>query len=436
MKPLFGPLTRYKAQNPSLQYTSSDAPLHAELGHALGAVHSLAKRAAPGSGGHLETLSTAQQNMRILDAFTDSDFYRKAIHETRRNGHGYYAADTHKDGEKVLSYLVGYAHYSPAIAGAAIAAMRGKFYTPDGNDNKPAWDSVTDSICWSDPQDSRHAPPASPLGKAWLAGYQDASRDRTRKINLDILSHGPSGAGDKIATIDDVENVPVPERTATWSPLAHHKMVQEVTTAAERLGAPVVNEAFLLNKDGTRFFGLFQVNVPTIHGEIASVFGVRNSHDKSFRAGIMAGDAPFICSNLAFSNEIVIGQKHTGKFSHERFGHMVNEAFGQLLELKIGIDDCIQAKKDFVLPNLDGVEAHTGTSAETLAARAWQAGACSRSQLGAVLEQWYEPEHDDFRAPTMWSLQNAFSNVWRNAPNQTPLRSRALNNTLAAELVA
>ena len=53
--------------------------------------------------------------------------------------------------------------------------------------------------------------------------------------------------------------------------------------------------------------------------------------------GIMAGDAPFVCSNLEFSNEIVIARRHTKNIDNINVAgsifQKVANAIGQLREL-------------------------------------------------------------------------------------------------------
>ena len=113
-------------------------------------------------------------------------------------------------------------------------------------------------------------------------------------LNLSIMSHGPEARDDKRVELADVEAVNTPLGTRSWRPLEHAGMIERFHSAADRAGVTVMQGEHLLARDGLRYFGLFQVNLPTDHGEIATVFGLRNSHDKSFRAGIMAGDAPLL----------------------------------------------------------------------------------------------------------------------------------------------
>jgi hypothetical protein len=41
------------------------------------------------------------------------------------------------------------------------------------------------------------------------------------------------------------------------------------------------------------------------------VLGLRNSHDKTFPAGIVAGASVFVCDNLSFLGEVNFSRQHT-----------------------------------------------------------------------------------------------------------------------------
>lgn len=63
---------------------------------------------------------------------------------------------------------------------------------------------------------------------------------------------------------------------------------------------------------GQRAFGGLAVTSADLCGtERQLVVGWRNSHDKSFKSAICIGSRMFVCSNLCFSAERVIGRKHT-----------------------------------------------------------------------------------------------------------------------------
>jgi len=223
----------------------------------------------------------------------------------------------------------------------------------------------------------------------------------------------------------DVRKVATPEPTykesgnVAWQPVAHDFLVESLrNTIAESNELEIVNESHTLHRHGQRYFGLFQVaGINRKHGdEVGTVFGLRNSHDKSCRAGIMAGDAPFVCTNMIFSNEIVLGRRHTMNVFAD-LPLVISKAIGKLMQSWVDADARIDNYKQIELDN---------TLAHDLILRAYRAGACGQTQISKVLEQWHSPEHDEFSGRNLWSLQNAFSNVYRGNVLLTPQRSEAL----------
>jgi len=60
------------------------------------------------------------------------------------------------------------------------------------------------------------------------------------------------------------------------------------------------------------------------------VLGLRNSHDKMFPAGIVAGASVFVCDNLSFSGEVKFARKHT-RFINRDLPQFVERYIGQLM---------------------------------------------------------------------------------------------------------
>jgi hypothetical protein len=141
-----------------------------------------------------------------------------------------------------------------------------------------------------------------------------------------------------------------------------------------------------------------------IHGDNHSndycwVLGLRNSHDKTFPAGIVAGASVFVCDNLSFSGEVKFARKHT-RFINRDLPQLVERAVGRLLEKWHDQDHRIETYKNRTLGD---VEAHD------LLVRATDVGVCPNRLLPAVLREWRHPRHSDFADRNVWSLFNAFT---------------------------
>src|SRR5205807_684949 len=117
---------------------------------------------------------------------------------------------------------------------------------------------------------------------------------------------------------------------------------------------------------------------------IAGCWG-RNSHDKTFPAGIVAGASCFVCDNLSFSGEVKFARKHT-RFINRDLPQLVSRAVGMLGEKWNQQDRRITAYKNYAL--LEQQAAHD------LVIRSVDVGVCANSYILDVLKQWRQPQHE------------------------------------------
>lgn len=219
----------------------------------------------------------------------------------------------------------------------------------------------------------------------------------------------------------EVQRVPTPMPSETWMPIPHFALIERLREITVNAGLTITQEVHALAREGQRYFGLFQVaNVPNFSSsdKIGTVIALRNSHDKSFPAGILAGSAPFVCDNLAFNGEIKIARRHT-KFILRDLPNLIAGAFGKLLNTWGNQEKRITAYQSRAL---NDVEAHD------VIARAYRCGAVSKTALADVLDQWHTPEHDEWKEErNLWGLHNSFTNVMRGNIIALPKRSAALH---------
>lgn len=211
--------------------------------------------------------------------------------------------------------------------------------------------------------------------------------------------------------------VPTPTPTETWRPIPHEEYVRRVEWELPRYGLDVVQEAHALTYDGSRYFGLVQVAREGLeHTDYSLVIGLRNSHDKSLPAGLVAGSAVFVCDNLAFSGEVQIARKHTPNILRD-LPSLVGDALGRLLVLFQTQDERVRRYKS---TRLNDATAHD------LCVRALDAHVVCASKIPALLQEWREPHYQEFEPRTLWSFFNATTEVLKGALHALPRRSQAL----------
>ncbi len=229
--------------------------------------------------------------------------------------------------------------------------------------------------------------------------------------------------GGKLVTIDEVRATHTPLNTRTHYPLAHGKFIDRTKEALLSGGYKIVNEAHALAKEGNRYFGTIEL---ANHGELKDygwVVGLRNSHDRSCSAGIVAGTRVFVCDNMAFSGEVSIGRAHT-RFCERDLVGLTARAVGKLNNHLWQLDSRIDAYKDRDMSNRD---------AHDLIIRAVDARGIVARDIPHVLNEWRNPSHQEFRPRNAWSLFNAATEVHKRLrPNALIQRGNSLHGVFDA----
>lgn len=219
--------------------------------------------------------------------------------------------------------------------------------------------------------------------------------------------------GAERVTREQLFAVPTPRGTATWFPLSHRTILGEIETQLKTTGFTIQEEAHALSHDGARYFGVLSVTTADRKAsDFGWVVGLRNSHDQSYPAGLVAGTRVFVCDNLAFSGEVRISRKHT-KFAYRDLRHLTARAVGQLGDRFRSLDQRVEAYR---------AEPVADWLAHDLTVRAVDCGAIVTSEIPDVLREWREPSHEAFQPRNAWSLFNAFTEAHKAVNPHTALR--------------
>lgn len=215
---------------------------------------------------------------------------------------------------------------------------------------------------------------------------------------LNLMVHAGGNKVDRVQVADVV----TPRATETWQPIPHHNFLDGVQTTLERAGLRVIAEAHALAKEGSRYFGLLQLANGNNPDDYSFVLGLRNSHDKTFPAGLVVGSGVFVCDNLAFSGEIKIARKHTLNINRD-LPSLIQTAVGRLHEMRGLQDQRIAAYKE---TELSDAKAHD------LLIQALDARILSTTKIPAVLSEWRAPRHAEFaERRNVWRLMQAFTEI-------------------------
>ena len=157
--------------------------------------------------------------------------------------------------------------------------------------------------------------------------------------------------GGRVVGREELMAVPTPIGTDTWYPLDHGAILEEVEGQLGATGFTIEGERHGLSHAGARYFGVLSVSLPgRTDDEVGWVVGLRNSHDQSYPAGLVAGTQTFVCDNLAFCGEVKISRKHT-RFAMRDLRHLVARAVGQLGDRFRSLDARVAAYKEARVPD-------------------------------------------------------------------------------------
>lgn len=252
--------------------------------------------------------------------------------------------------------------------------------------------------------------------------------DSPRKVNLHIC-----GGRNTLVDFEEVQNVPTPpveyrkqenrngERSISYQPVAHDFVVSKTRNRLEEQGFSIDDEIHSLARDRKHYFGLFAVSHPNRqNSDRGCVVGIRNSHDKTFPAGLCAGDAPFVCDNLIFTNTIKLARRHTRNILND-LDYTINRALGKLFGFWHSQDARIEAYKNRSIGNV---------LANDLIVKAIKAKALPKTKILDVVNQWESSDHPEFKDRNVNSLYNAFTEVYKGNLVALPHRSDALHALL------
>jgi len=152
----------------------------------------------------------------------------------------------------------------------------------------------------------------------------------------------------KAVRVDELEvmSQKAPEFTDTWRPYAHRVMITHIKKAIISKGIDIIEVEYSMSSNGCDMFGTYTLG-QTTNGKKWQI-GIRNSTQKTFAWGIVAGLNIINCSNLMFSGQFIDFRKHTGRLKVKEIQSMANGSVDNIIK-EIG-------KLDTWMENLKTIE--------------------------------------------------------------------------------
>jgi len=207
--------------------------------------------------------------------------------------------------------------------------------------------------------------------------------------------------GASATSLEEIEQIPTPAPTATHFPISHGSLIRHVRGQLLSGGVEIQEEAYGLSHEGARVFGVLALkaeHLPTIEGGNL-VLGIRNSHDRSFCAGLALGNVVFVCDNLSFCGTRTLARKHT-RFAERDLPALIARILGKLGDWAVRQTEMIAA---YEATDLSDEQAHD------FMIRAVRNRVIPPSKLTPVIEAW----HAENRPRHLWQLFNDFTEALR-----------------------
>lgn len=227
------------------------------------------------------------------------------------------------------------------------------------------------------------------------------------------------------ATREEVMNSHTPPRTDTHVPVPHGTLLTHLDRVISNGGMRIKSEAHALSHLDNRYFGLLELEWGSDDKGHSLIVGARNSHDKSFRYELAMGSKVFVCDNLSFTGDVQVARMHTRRVMDD-LARLTADAFGKLRQLAAFQDRRIEHYKNTSMST---------RRAHDLVIKAIDAKALPASKVPAVLKEWRDPRHPEFKGKNAWSFFNAFTEIYKTGSLElTHKRSQRLYGLIDANI--
>lgn len=198
-----------------------------------------------------------------------------------------------------------------------------------------------------------------------------------------------------------LRHLPVPPSTATFQPVPHHQLVEQIHESLSYRRLQVVREEFAVSPDGMKLFGLIELNVE--YSGVRFAIGLRNSNDKSMRVGLVAGYRVMVCEN-----KMLTGDFHPLLAKHSKNFNLIDAlsvAVDRIQRSIGGVEKSIEFKKNYWLDE---------ESARNMIYRAFLIDKFPMSLMRSIHHEFFlAPSYEEFKPKNLWSLENTFTNCFK-----------------------
>lgn len=220
----------------------------------------------------------------------------------------------------------------------------------------------------------------------------------------------------------DLALIPVPPATDTFQPIPHKDLVDTLDEALALRRFEITRSEFAVSTDGMKMFGLLEINA-ALDG-IRFAIGLRNSNDKSMRLGLVAGYRVAVCDNMMFQGDFnPLLAKHT-------------KGLDLIESVSIGVDRIHRGFKPLERAiNTKRLMRLTDDDARILIYQAFLEAKFPISLIKQVHQNYFSPGYEEFYDRSLWSLENAFTESFKDLNPLTQYQTTARLGRFIAPLI-
>ena len=214
--------------------------------------------------------------------------------------------------------------------------------------------------------------------------------------------------GGKNVNFTELQSVPLPEKTETYTPVAFSDLI----TNAQEVASDLLTDfefkgaSYALAGKDQRMFAV--LNYEGEEPDMGVSLGIRSSYDKSMSNGYCFGANITVCDNLIFAGDFVIMRKHTKNV----FDDLKNQLVSTLYDFKRNskFQNIVEDRNNMINTNMDTDQAYQ------FLGRMFGYGVLKARQLTTAVNCWKNPPYNEFNDHSMWSLYNACTEALKSTP--------------------
>ena len=284
------------------------------------------------------------------------------------------------------------------------------------------------------------------IRRARARHYERRQARQKVEMRMETVTIGGSNlslhCGANRVSLKQLQEVRLPAATASYTPIPHDFIVNRVRDGLADLGFEITEEAHALWGDGNRYFGLMGLRErvgfhPQASNDLTAgrqfVFGLRNSHDKSFPASGVLGTRVFVCDNLAMSGaEFKFARKHT-RWALRDIPGIISDRLAGLIHAMRDVEKREAAYAAYRFDDeYQQIGARRGTMLNDCMMRLLRCGAISTQSIQHIIHEFERADAPgghvaagaEWENPTMWRLQQAITEVDKSRPGLLNIAKR------------